>query len=209
MKPSGAETFCNIFVRGGDDLVRSLAQEGITHFIIGLGGIGNNLPRQRLFNLARFHQLQPLAVIHPLTVCSKRASLSEGVQILPGAVINSGAQIGQNVIVNTGAIVEHDCRIEDHVHIAPGARLGGAVVVHEAAHIGVGAIIRQGITIGRRAIVGAGAVVVKDGSDAVTVVGVPARPLETRRKHDGRKWSSARSRLASGSVWSLPADLQS
>lgn len=168
---------CGVPIRGGDDLLSALMQEGITHFIVGVGAIGNNLPRRRLFDLALSHRLQPLSVIHASTICSNNVSLSEGVQILAGAIINNGTSLGRNVIVNTGAIVEHDCHIEDHVHIATGARLGGGVAVHEEAHIGLGASIRHGITIGARAIVGAGAVVVKDVSDGVTVVGVPARPL--------------------------------
>jgi UDP-perosamine 4-acetyltransferase len=176
------KTFCGLLVKGSDNLLSGLAQEGITHFIVGLGAIGDNSHRRRLFDFALSHRLQPSSVIHPSTICSFHASLGEGVQILAGAIVNSGASLGRNVIVNTGAIVEHDCRIEHHVHIATGARLGGGVTVHEEAFIGMGACVRQGITIGKRAIVGAGAVVLKDVSDGVSVVGVPARPLSTSHR---------------------------
>jgi UDP-perosamine 4-acetyltransferase len=173
------KSFCGVVVRGGDDLMSTLTSQGITHFIVGVGATGNNSTRRRLFALALSHGLQPLSVIHPSAICSSHASLVDGVQILAGAIINSGTSVGRNAIVNTGAIVEHDCHIEGHVHIATGARLGGGVTVHEEAHIGMGASIRQGMIIGRRAIVGAGAVVVNDVSDGITVVGVPAHPLNT------------------------------
>jgi sugar O-acyltransferase (sialic acid O-acetyltransferase NeuD family) len=176
------KTFCGLLVKGGDNLLGGLIQEGITHFIVGLGANGDNSHRRRLFDFALSHRLQPLSIIHPSTICSIHASLGQGVQILVGAIVNSGASLGRNVIVNTGAIVEHDCRVEDHVHIATGARLGGGVTVHEEAFIGMGASVCPGITIGKRAIVGGGAVVLKDVSDRVTVVGVPARPLDRSRR---------------------------
>jgi len=172
------KTFWGVLVRGGDDLLSVLTEEGITHFVVGRGSTCNNVARRQLFDFALSHRLRPLSVIHASAICSKRASFSDGVQILAGAIINSDASVGRNVIVNTGAIVELNCCIVDHVHIATGAQLGGGVAVHEEAYIGMGASVRQGITIGKRAIVGAGAVVVKDVSDGVTVIGVPARPLD-------------------------------
>jgi acetyltransferase-like isoleucine patch superfamily enzyme len=44
--------------------------------------------------------------------------------------------------------------------------------------VGAGATIRQGIEIGAGAMVGAGAVVVRNVPAGVTVVGIPARPVE-------------------------------
>ena len=171
------KTFCGLLVKGGDELLNDLAQMGITHFIVGLGAIGDNSRRRQLFEAALSHRLQPLSVIHSSAICSKSASVGQGAQVFAGAVLSTGVTVGKNVIVNTGAIVDHDCVIRDHVHIATGAQLGGRVTVDEEAHIGLGASIRQGISIGKRAIIGAGAVVVKDVPDGITVVGVPARPL--------------------------------
>jgi sugar O-acyltransferase (sialic acid O-acetyltransferase NeuD family) len=170
--------FCGVLVLGGDNLVSSASREGISHFIIGVGAVGNNSPRRELFKLALSHGLQPLSIVHSSATCSEQVSIGEGAQILAGAIVNCGVFLGRNTIVNTGAIIEHDCQIGDHVHIATGARLGGCVTVEEEAHIGLGASIRQGIKIGKCAIVGAGATVVKHVDDGVTVAGVPARPLK-------------------------------
>lgn len=162
-------------IRGSDELLSKMKQEGVTHFVVGLGGVGDNQPRRRLFDLGVAHGLVPLTVCHPRAILSMWASIGAGCAILPGAVVNAGAHLGVNVIVNSGAIVEHDCRIEDHVHVASGARLASTVHVKAGAHIGAGATVRQGLSIGERAVVGAGAVVVKNVEPGTVVTGVPAR----------------------------------
>lgn len=172
----------NVPVLGGDELLPALARQGVTHFVVGVGGVGDNGPRRRLFELAMAHGLTPLTVVHPAAICSTRASVGAGSVIFPAAVVNAGACVGQNVIVNSGAIVEHDCNIGDHAHVATGSRLCSTVDVGIGAHIGAGATVRQGLCIGEGAIVGAGAVVVRDVAPCTVVVGVPARPLAHPRK---------------------------
>ena len=164
-------------VLGDDDLLPALKSDGICHFFVGLGSIGDTGPRQRLFELGLQHGMKPVDAVHPQAVISPSAVLGEGVTVMAGAVINACANLGVNVIVNTGAVVEHDCVIGDHVHIATGAQLASTVQVGTGAHIGAGATVRQCISIGEGAIVGAGAVIVKDVPPHAVVVGVPARPL--------------------------------
>lgn len=170
----------NIFgvpIRGGDDSLQGLIDEGVNSFLVGLGSSGNNGPRQRLYELGSSFRLTPVSVIHPSAIYSSLAKFGPGFQLLPGAIINTGTVIQANVIVNTGAIVEHDCMIGDHVHIASGARLSGNVRVGALAHIGSGATLREGLVIGEGAIIGAGSVVVKDVPARTLVVGVPAKPV--------------------------------
>jgi UDP-perosamine 4-acetyltransferase len=161
-------------ILGGDELLPHLARQGATHFVVGLGGVGDNQPRRQLFERGVDSGLVPLTVAHPSAICSPWAKIGDGSALYPAAVVNAGAVLGRNVIVNTGAIVEHDCVIGDHVHIATGARVTGAVRIGAAALIGAGATIRQGLTIGEGAIVGAGAAVVSDVAPWTVVVGVPA-----------------------------------
>jgi sugar O-acyltransferase (sialic acid O-acetyltransferase NeuD family) len=173
-------TWNGVPVLGGDDQLESLLKKGITHFVVGVGGIGDNRPRVRLFEKAVAAGLTPLSVLHPVSGVSPRATLGPGCQILPGAIVNAGAHLGSNVIVNTGAIIEHDGRIADHVHVATGARLASTVTVGRGAHVGAGAVVLQCRTIGDWAVVGAGAVVVHDVEAGSVVVGVPARRMEKR-----------------------------
>jgi UDP-perosamine 4-acetyltransferase len=170
-------------IPGGDELVSRLRDEGVTSFVVGLGGVRDNSPRRRLFELGVAHGLVPLNVHHPSAVQSPSAAVGAGSVLFPHAVVNAGAVLGVNVIVNTGAIVEHDCRIGDHAHIATGARLASTVSVGSSAHIGAGATVRQSIAIGEGAVVGAGAVVVRDVAPWTVVVGVPARPRPKMSEH--------------------------
>jgi UDP-perosamine 4-acetyltransferase len=164
-------------ILGGDELLGDLAAGGVTHFVVGVGGVRDNRPRRRLFEMCLLVRLVPLIVRHPSAVVSRWATVGPGCQLMPGSIVNAGASLGANVIVNSGAVVEHDCVVGDHVHVASGARLASGVRVGTGVHLGAGATVRQGIVIGERAVVGAGAAVVRDVKADAVVVGVPARPL--------------------------------
>jgi sugar O-acyltransferase (sialic acid O-acetyltransferase NeuD family) len=122
-----------------------------------------------------------VTVVHPAATVSPHATLGVGTVVMAGAVVNIDVVLGQAGIVNTGATIDHDCRIGEAVHICPGAHLSGNVHVGRCSWVGVGAAVKQGITIGELVMVGAGAVVVQAVPDAQTVVGNPARPIETRQ----------------------------
>jgi sugar O-acyltransferase (sialic acid O-acetyltransferase NeuD family) len=162
-------------VLGDDDLLGEMLRRGVSHFVIGVGGVGDNHPRKRMFETAVKFGLLPLTVKHPASIISSTVMYGQGCQFLPGCIVNTDAVLGLNVLVNSGAIIEHDCVISDHAHIATGAKLAGAVRVAHGAHIGAGATIRQSVEIGEFAIVGAGAVVVANVLPNTTVVGVPAK----------------------------------
>jgi sugar O-acyltransferase (sialic acid O-acetyltransferase NeuD family) len=169
-------------VLGDDRMLGTLFEQGVRDCFVGVGGVGDNGPRQRAFEHAVGLGFEPCTVIHPRACVAGDAALGRGVMVFAAGIINPGCRIGDNVIVNTAAVIEHDCELEAHVHVATGARLGGGVRIGCAAHIGLGASVRQGIAIGARAVVGAGAVVVGDVPAATTVVGVPARPLRRGRE---------------------------
>lgn len=160
---------------GGDEGLPALRAAGVEAAVMGLGAVGDNALRARLFAEVVSVGFRPAAVVAADATVAQTATLAGGCVVLTRAVVGPGAVLGINVVVNTGAIVEHDCVLGDHAHVASGAVLGGAVTVGELAHVGLGATVRQGVRIGDRALVGAGAVVVTDVPAAVTVVGVPAR----------------------------------
>jgi len=102
--------------------------------------------------------------------------LQRGVRVLPDVVL------GVSVKLNVGATVHHDGRVGDCVTLAPGCRLLGSVEIGDRAYIGAGAIVLPKVKVGAGATIGAGAVVAADVPAGMTVVGVPARPLERRPK---------------------------
>lgn len=141
-------------------------------------GVGDNAARHAC--LRRIGELSAPALIHPSAVVSPSARLGRATVVLPLAAVNAAAVVGQAVIVNTRAVVEHDCVLGDAAHVSPGAVLAGGVRVGERSWIGANAVVIQGVTVGRDVVVGAGAVVIRDVPDGATVVGNPARAIQTR-----------------------------
>lgn len=160
---------------GGDDVLSDLVHRGVTHFVVGVGSVGDSTARRLLFERAVASGLQPFTLVHRAAWVSPSATLEAGATVLAGAIVGTAARLERNALINSGAIVEHDCRIGAHAHVATGARLAGGVDVGAGSHVGIGAVVREGVTIGCGAIVGAGAVVLEPVADGLTVVGVPAR----------------------------------
>jgi acetyltransferase-like isoleucine patch superfamily enzyme len=98
--------------------------------------------------------------------------------ICAGVVVNTGSVIGSHVILNTSCTVDHHNSVGSCAHIAPGTHTGGDTVIEEGGLVGIGAIVAPRTSVGAWATVGAGAVVTKPVPPGVTVVGVPARPLQ-------------------------------
>jgi sugar O-acyltransferase (sialic acid O-acetyltransferase NeuD family) len=162
---------------GADDALLDLPATERPDLVLGVAGTSSNGRRAALFFRLDRAGFQWRTVRHDSAWIAPSAAIGNGLQCLPGAVINARAALGRNVIVNTRAVVEHDCRLGNHVHVAPNATLCGGVVVDHEAFIGAGAVVTPGIHIGAGACVGAGAVVVRDVPAGVTVVGNPAHPL--------------------------------
>ncbi len=113
------------------------------------------------------------------------------VEIAPGAIfcanttVTSNVRIGSHFHCNLYSYVEHDCVIGDFVTFAPRVSCNGNVVIEDGAYIGTSAVLKQGtpdrpLRIGKGAVVGMGAVVTRDVAPGSTVVGNPARPLQSR-----------------------------
>lgn len=147
----------------------------------GIGSLPGCGLRTRLFSRYREKGYRFASVISQDAVISRHARLGQGVQIMPGVIVQSGVQIGDNSIINTGAIVEHDCVMGSHTHLAPRAVLCGGVTLGERVHVGSGAVVVQGIQLGHEAVVGAGAVLTRNLPDNHIVY--PARPYLTVRKN--------------------------
>lgn len=161
---------------GNDDVVSEYSPNDI-FLVNGIGSVGDNSRRKKLFLSWKEEGYSFPAIIHPTAILSPETVLEEGVQVMAGAVVQAGVHIGPNTIINTRATIDHDAEIGGHVHIAPGCILSGNVTIENDAHLGPGAILIQGLTIGKKSIIAAGAVVVKDVHENTKVAGVPARKI--------------------------------
>lgn len=148
-------------VLGGDEALQQWTPEKC----LLLNGVGPALHDEVRFQLydslrRRGYCFPPL--IHPRAWVDESVTLSEGVQIMAGAIIQPDCVVGENTVINTNASVDHDCRLGAHVHIAPGATVCGGVVIEDHAFVGSGATVIQNIRIGKLAVVGACTALVRD-----------------------------------------------
>jgi sugar O-acyltransferase (sialic acid O-acetyltransferase NeuD family) len=158
---TGMPTWRGVPVLGGDEVLFSLDPR--TYGLIN--GVGQ-LPKQGF--------VFP-ALVHPNAWVAESAELSDGVQVMAGAVIQPDCSIGFNTTINTGASIDHDCRLGANVHVAPGATLCGGINVADGVYVGAGATVIHGISIGDGAVVGAGVACVRDVKAGETVIGAPIR----------------------------------
>lgn len=170
------DSLLGIRVLGCDEYLEGL-DSGNIQLVNGIGANPHVGVRRNLFERLKARGFQFQNALHPSVLQGQGVELSEGCQVLLGAVLQQGVRVGANGVINTGARIDHDCRIGDHAFVAPGAILCGNVEVQQEAFIGAGAVLLPGVRIGRRAIVGAGAVVTKPVPDGWVVVGNPARKM--------------------------------
>ena len=103
-------------------------------------------------------------------IVGDRVTVKCGVQLWDGLRVEDDVFIGPNVTFCN----DKNPRSKQHFEVAP------RTVLKKGASIGANATILPGIIIGEGAMVGAGAVVTKDVPEGVTVVGNPARVLQSK-----------------------------
>lgn len=150
-----------------------------------LCAVGDPRTRERLVKRAVEIGFSFATAIHPSVQRSPWVEIGVGTAIFPSTTVTVNVKIGDHVQINPGCTIAHDVVIGDFALIAPGAHLSGNVHLGRRVYVGTGASIIHGspempLIIGDDAIIGAGACVTRAVAPGVTVVGVPARPIERR-----------------------------
>ena len=152
-------------VLGSGDFLTRLKAQGVGMCINAVGGIGDIVPRLRIYQKIKAAGLNVPSVVHPRAYVEKSAQMMGGEQVFFNAYIGSDVSVGFGCIVNTGAILSHDCVLGDYVNISPGSILAGAVTVGERSLIGMGVTINLGVKIGSGVRIGNSAVIKSDVPD--------------------------------------------
>jgi sugar O-acyltransferase (sialic acid O-acetyltransferase NeuD family) len=108
---------------------------------------------------------------------SLNVKLSDGLNIMTGAIITQEVTIGRGSLINSNATIHHESSIGEFCEISPGAHILGKVSIADLTSVGSGAVILPGVKIGSNVVIGAGAVVTKDVKDGARLAGVPARNI--------------------------------
>lgn len=141
--------------------------------------IGNNRVRETKCKEIQNQNFNLVSLLSPKSSVSQYTEIGRGVLICKGACVNVGSRVQDGAIINTAAVVDHDCHIGAFAHISPNASLAGNVHIDERVWVGIGSSIVQQVRIGRDVVVGAGAVVIIDVAESNTVVGCPAKPIDS------------------------------
>lgn len=142
--------------------------------------IADPTARERVVARIEAAGLQPLTIVHPRAVVGPETTIGVGCVVLANAYVSSSVCIADHVQVNYNATIGHDAILEAFVTIYPGANVSGSVHLYDHVTMGSNSCVLQGLRIGHRTFVGAGAVVTKDQPGDMTLVGIPARPIQRR-----------------------------
>jgi UDP-3-O-[3-hydroxymyristoyl] glucosamine N-acyltransferase len=106
--------------------------------------------------------------------------------VLVRGSINEKTRIGHHSLLAPGSRIGHGTQIGNFVHFANNVITGGNTTIADYCFIGSSAVFRPKVKLHPETIVGAGAVVTKDTTkEGTTLVGVPAKQLETKAHPSG------------------------
>lgn len=139
------------------------------------------------------HAVLIYRISHRLWCAEKRLAarlLSAFARWLTNVDIHPGATIGRRFFIDHGAgvVIGETAEVGNDVTLYHGVTLGGTSWNREKRHptlgdnvlVGAGAKILGAITLGNNVRVGANSVVIKDVPNCCTVIGIPARIVQTK-----------------------------
>lgn len=136
---------------------------------------------------ALYQSSLPILVKTPLLVLmrvgQKLIEIAAGITLPHQATIGPGLYIGHygNIIVSTDAVIGHTCNLSQGVTIGVSGRgqRRGVPILGNRVYISANAVVVGNITIGDDVVIAANSLVITDVAAHTTVMGVPARTINT------------------------------
>ncbi|MCQ2517107.1 MAG: hypothetical protein MJ094_09675 [Saccharofermentans sp.] len=128
-----------------DDSIENMSLSSYVDYIDDntcfIPAFGNNRFRFKWISDIKVAGGKLATLIHLSSYVSPKATVCEGVVILPKAVINTDVTIKDGCIINIGAMVDHGTVIEEGCHICCGAIVKGENVIPACTKVEAGAVI--------------------------------------------------------------------
>lgn len=142
--------------------------------------MGNQSIKRDLYNLIIHKGGLVPTLIHPSCNVSRRAKIGNGVQIMPGSIVQGDSIIGDNTVITVNSVVAHSAKVGKHCLISGQVMIGAYTSIGDMTHIGQGSTVVSGKvnSVGDNCILGAGAVLLSDMPDNSIFVGNPAHLLK-------------------------------
>lgn len=168
--------FLTWHVQDEQDISALLAQS--PDCVLSLGQVKAGMMRQAVYERYVSMGARFPALVSSRAYMSAYAGVGDAVVIAHHATVQPLVSLSTGVIVNTGAIIEHGSTIGAFSHVSTRAVVNGDCRIGEGVMIGSGAVVLQGKHICDGATVGAGSVVTRHITEPGIYVGVPARRID-------------------------------
>ncbi len=122
-------------------------------------------------------------LIHPSCTISKRAYIGNGVQIMPGSIVQGDSTVGDDTVITVNTVIAHSAKVGEHCLISGQVMIGAYSTIGTMTHIGQGSTVVSGKVkkVGDNCILGAGSVLLGDMDDNSVYVGNPAHLLRLNK----------------------------
>lgn len=120
-------------------------------------------------------------LIHPsVNLDYDSCEMARGVLLCANVIGTVNLKIQEFAMVNLACTLGHEAQIGPACVLNPSVNISGGVTIGRETLIGTGAQILQNLQIGENVSIGAGAVVTKNIDAGITVVGMPAKPMNAK-----------------------------
>jgi sugar O-acyltransferase (sialic acid O-acetyltransferase NeuD family) len=120
-----------------------------------------------------------ISVVHPSASIGRNVKTGYNCLIMAGVVITSNAQIGNHVCVLPNSVIHHDALVKDYTLVGSNVVIAGGTIIGENCYLGSGTNVINNIEIGANTLVGLGSNVVSSVASNVTIIGNPAKQMES------------------------------